>query len=314
MSAPSQDPGPAEGRTSSADRAASLTGAGQEMSALGNRVRELVGDVGEWPAPAGDVQPLRREPLEVRERILADRLAAALMHHEPGWRLPRPSTLARRYLVDVSQVDQAIEELVYRRIVRRLPNGQIYRASPAEYLLSLEAVPGLASQVDPMGQKIDARRQILRRPCPADVGQALGIPPGTSVSIVKVMWTAGRDPVGVTATYLTDEVAGFAESLAWDATPAGGIFPLMPPADFVRADATADSVLRPSGLFIEMQPPPPSVARILRLAPGQPVALVIVRFDEPGRNRPAVLTVAALRADVFRVLIQSPDAPLAANC
>jgi hypothetical protein len=29
--------------------------------------------------------------------VLADRIAAALLHHEPGWRLPRHTALARRY-------------------------------------------------------------------------------------------------------------------------------------------------------------------------------------------------------------------------
>src|SRR5271170_205569 len=44
--------------------------------------------------------------------VLADRLAAALVHHEPGWRLPRHSALARRYNVSVTEIDAAVEELV----------------------------------------------------------------------------------------------------------------------------------------------------------------------------------------------------------
>lgn len=31
--------------------------------------------------------------------LLADRIAATLVNHEPGWQLPRPSAIARRHNV-----------------------------------------------------------------------------------------------------------------------------------------------------------------------------------------------------------------------
>ncbi len=52
--------------------------------------------------------------------VLADRLAATLVHHEPGWRLPRPSALARRYNVRPAQVEQAVRELAARHLIRQL--------------------------------------------------------------------------------------------------------------------------------------------------------------------------------------------------
>jgi len=276
------------------------------MSAIGHRVLELVG---EWPATAGDHAHGDREPPVAGERILADRLAAALVNHEPGWRLPRASTLARRYRVHPSQVDHAMEDLIHRRIVRRLPNGQLYRASPAEYLLALEGVHGLVSQTDPMGREIVGHRQILHPRCPEDVGHALGIPSGLPVTLVRAMWTVDGSPAGLTATYLADRVADLAESAAWGETPAGAMSQLMPRVEN-HAEVAADSGLRPGGLFIELRPPPPSVARSLRLGPGQPATVIVVRFHDPGRLQPAALTVAALRADEFRIVIQSPDSPL----
>ena len=63
-------------------------------------------------------------------QVLADRVAAALIHHEPGWRLPRRSALARRYGVSPAEMEAAIEELAARHLLRRLPDGQVYRASP----------------------------------------------------------------------------------------------------------------------------------------------------------------------------------------
>src|SRR5689334_8026805 len=83
--------------------------------------------------------------------VLADRLAMALVHHEPGWRLPRHTVLARRYNVSAAEIDAAVEELVSRHLVRRLADGQVYRASPAEYVIGLEGISGLATRLDAMG-------------------------------------------------------------------------------------------------------------------------------------------------------------------
>src|SRR5204863_2969067 len=49
-------------------------------------------------------------------QVLADRVAAALVRHEPGWRLPRRSALARRYGVSPAEMAAAIEELSARRL------------------------------------------------------------------------------------------------------------------------------------------------------------------------------------------------------
>ena len=70
--------------------------------------------------------------------VLADRMAAALVHREPGWRLPRRSALARRYNVSLTEIDTALGDLARRSLVRRLPDGQLYRASPADYCIPLE--------------------------------------------------------------------------------------------------------------------------------------------------------------------------------
>ena len=53
--------------------------------------------------------------------VLADRIAAALVHHEPGWRLPRQTALARRYNVSPAEVDASIGATAARRSV---PDGR----------------------------------------------------------------------------------------------------------------------------------------------------------------------------------------------
>src|SRR6201996_9707997 len=81
--------------------------------------------------------------------VLADRMAAALVHREPGWQLPRRSPLARRYNVGLAEIDAAIGELTRRSLIRRLPDGQLYRSSPAEYLIPLEGIGGVGTQLPP---------------------------------------------------------------------------------------------------------------------------------------------------------------------
>src|ERR1700756_1002243 len=83
--------------------------------------------------------------------VLADRIAAPLVHREPGWRLPRRSALARRYSVSIPEIDGAIAELIRRSLIRRLPDGQLYRASQAEYLIPVEGIGGVRTTPEPPG-------------------------------------------------------------------------------------------------------------------------------------------------------------------
>ena len=256
--------------------------------------------------------------------VLANRLAAALVHHEPGWRLPRHTALARRYNVSPAEIETAVGELVRRHLIRRLADGQLYRASPAEYLIELEGVSGLSSSLDPMGGELSCRsRQVSWRRVPEDIGWALGLAASDAVCVVRFLWTAGSEPAACSTTYLPAEVARPAGVDAGGALPAVlSLLPLSAAAGPGTADTTgaaeagpASSAAagRPQALHIEMQPPPPAVARSLRLPAGQPATIVTVRFDDPADAKPVALTVAVLRSDLFRVVLQAPQAPLAAG-
>jgi DNA-binding GntR family transcriptional regulator len=247
--------------------------------------------------------------------VLADRIAAVLAHHEPGWRLPRLSALARRYSVTLTQIDAALEELAARHLIRRLPDGQVYRASPAEYLIAIDGVPRLACRADPMGWPITCRsRQVTLRPVPEDIGWALRVPPADPVGVIRMVWTAGSEPAAVSTTYLLREIASpFVDSRGGDAAATLTLLPMTAPA--VRRGPDSDGALVPVGepqaMHVEMQPPPPSVARSLRLTAGQPAALVTVRFDNRQLRRPVALTVAVFRADMFRIVVESGTPQLA---
>ena len=242
--------------------------------------------------------------------VLADRIAAALVHHEPGWRLPRHTALARRYNVSTAEIDAAVGELTSRHLVRRLPDGQLYRVSPAEYLIPIEGVPGLASRADPMGGEITCRsRQASWRQVPEDIGWALQIPPAEPVGVIRVQWAAGGEPAAFCTTYLLKEMAGpFIAAQGADAAAGPMLLPITAPSACLDPEhGEPVPVGEPRAVHVEMQPPPPSVARSLRLSAGQPAALVTVRFDDPGTRRPVALTIAVLRPDLFRIVVDSGD-------
>jgi DNA-binding GntR family transcriptional regulator len=260
--------------------------------------------------------------------VLADRLAAALVHHEPGWRLPRHTALARRYNVSPAEIESAVGELVSRHLIRRLADGQLYRASPAEYLIALEGVSGLASSLDPMGGEVACRsRQVSWRRVPEDICWALGLAASATACVVRFLWTVGGEPAAYTTTYLPAEVAAPAgadvatlpESLCLlpqpHAAQPNAAQPDAAQPDAPQTGSPAGEELpleaRPQALQIEMQPPPPAVARSLKLPAGQPATIVTIRFDDLEQSRPVALTIAVLRSDMFRVVLQSPQAPLA---
>jgi DNA-binding GntR family transcriptional regulator len=239
--------------------------------------------------------------------VLADRLAATLVHHEPGWRLPRPSALARRYNVRPAQVEQAVRELAARHLIRQLPDGQLYRASPAEYLIPVQGVPRLGAHLDPMGGEVACRkRKVSWRRVPEDIGWALGIPPADSVCAVKCHWSVNGEPAAISTTYLTAEAAGQVGGLTGDRDATMPEFELYGLADTPAQRTERPALGVPAAVHVEVQPPPSSIARGLRLGAGQPAAMITVRFDDPASGRAVALTVAALRADLFRIVVDSP--------
>jgi DNA-binding GntR family transcriptional regulator len=253
----------------------------------------LVGSGGQVPSESGGVVPAQR----AASGVLADRMAAALVHREPGWQLPRRSALARRYNVSMAEIDAAIGELTRRSLIRRLPDGQLYRASAAEYLIPLEGVGGLSTRLDPMGGEISCTaRHVSLRAAPQDVAWSLAVTEAVPVRIIRCAWAAGTEPVAISTAYVPgstlDQAA--AEPDAFEAILHA------PPA-------TGPGAVRARAVDLELSPPQPSVARSLRLAPGQPAVSVTIRFDDRAAGNPAGLTVVTLKPHYFRVVILAGD-------
>jgi UTRA domain len=276
------------------------------------------------PVAVGDGEPAHR----AAAGVLADRMAAALVHREPGWRLPRRSALARRYSVSIAEIDVAIAELARRSLIRRLPDGQLYRASPAEYLIPVEGIAGFGARLDPMGSQVTCQaRHVSQRGAPQDIAWALGLSHGTAVRIVRCVWTSDADPAAISTAYLPETMAdayagpelpsfaGLLHSIPLPGEPGD------PPAeaDDAAANGAADSadhdssappelepgVAYPAVVDLELSPPQPSVARSLRLVPGQPAITVTIRFDDPATARPVGLTVVILKPELFRVVVET---------
>ena len=229
--------------------------------------------------------------------MLADRMAAALVHREPGWRLPRRSALARRYNVSLTEIDAALDDLARRSLVRRLLDGQLYRASPADYWIPVEGAAGLGTRLDPMGAAIACQtRHVSRREAPQDIAWALRLPSGASVQVVRCVWVTEGDPAAVSTAYLNGPLAG--EDTG-------------PGQETDQEFSSFGSVLSPlpaAAVSLEMSPPQPSIARSLRLSPGQPVITVTVRFDDAATGEPAGLTVVMLKPELFRIAIDTTEA------
>ena len=210
--------------------------------------------------------------------VLADRMAAALVHREPGWKLPRRSALARRFNVSVAEIDVAVEELSRRSLLRKLPDGQLYRASPAEYQIPIEGVAGLSTTVDPMGSAIVCQaKHVSRRPAPQDICWALGLAPGAQVRVIRCLWTSGGSPVAMSTAYLPQspgsrEPAAGRVSAPQDEDGESGWLPAFdevlstPPAGPCRRGRSGRAPAnvpagRPAALNVELCPPQPSIAR-----------------------------------------------------
>jgi DNA-binding GntR family transcriptional regulator len=229
--------------------------------------------------------------------VLADRMAAALVHREPGWQLPRRSALARRYNVSMAEIDAAIMELTRRSLIRRLPDGQLYRASPAEYLIPIEGVGGLSTRLDPMGGEINCTaRHVSLRAAPQDVAWSLGVAGANPVRIVRCAWAVGAEPVAISTAY----VAAATTDAVPDEPDAFDAIMHAPPVAL-----SGTGTVHARAVDLELAPPQPSVARSLRLLPGQSAISVTIRFDDAATGNPAGLTIVTLKPQHFRVVIQS---------
>ena len=162
-------------------------------------------------------------------------------------------------------------------------------------------------------------RQTSWRRVPEDIGWALRVDPAEQVWVVHTVWADGDEPAAYVMTYLSADTAGAIPGMdpADGASEPAGIPPggeadeaagvRSPPAgDLAVVGATG----RPAALHVEMPPPQPSIPLSRRLPAGLPATKLTVLFEDPPTGRPATLTVTVLRPELFRIVVQTADAPL----
>jgi DNA-binding GntR family transcriptional regulator len=266
------------------------------------------------PGLAGDYP--RRPDVINADQVLTDRIAAALAHHQPGWTLPRQSVLARRYHVSTRQVAAAFDELAARHLIRLRPDGTACRISPAEYMFDLTGQHGLVARVEPLHGELSCKsHSVAWHPVVADISSALGVARGEPACILQKLWTVDGEPAAATTSYLADSAAepflatvNGAETDSLDA-----ILP-MPPARAATpggAPERGERLLVPHALSVEIQQPPAWAAKVLRLSADDSAIAITVRYSEPADGKAAALTMAVLRPDHFRVIIDSTVTSLA---
>lgn len=268
------------------------------MSSPAPRERPLV------PRPGGE--PAEHQGRGAALSVLAERIGASLASHEPGWRLPRVSELARRHHVGTDEVRVAVNQLIARQVVRRGPDGQLYRAGPAEYLVAIDGLSDTSAVVDPMGRELTCLSHgLASAPAPEPAARALEVEPGTELGVLRLAWAVDGAPAAVSTAYLAMP-GGQPRPLApWIAAVADrGVLPLAAPA----AELAPRGEQRPAGapgrseaVSVQLSLPPVSVGRRLRLRPGQLAILVTVLAGARSPAVPAALTVTVLRPDMFSV-------------
>jgi len=279
------------------------------------------GDPGRSGVRARDatVVELRRQRLRPERAIsvLTNRIAAALVHHEPGWQLPRLSVLARQYEATNEILTAAIDELATRGLIRQTSAGQFCRASPADYVLPISgSLQGLRARADAVAGNLSVKtRNIHVHPVRDDISCALQIASDEPAWILQLVWAVGGEPAAITVTYLAPRLA---ESVIAELDPAeadGGcaVLPLTPLAGGDMQDVAGSSWLLPRDLQAEMQQPPRWAAQAMGLSSCQRAVMITARYDDKRDGLPVALTVAALRPDLLRVTIVSSGQPVLAG-
>jgi hypothetical protein len=261
--------------------------------------------------------------------VLTNRIAAMLVHHDPGWRLPRPTVLARHYDVTTELVEAALGQLAARRLIRRLPDGRACRTSPAHYVLPLRRTQGLTAQAEAVSNDLTLGSiSVSWHPVRDEVRRALDVPAAAPVGTIQLIWTIAAEPAAATTTYTTKDLVEPLVAAAERARPdpIGAVLPLAALRyEQDECGARPAVLLVPRTLHIEVQQPPHWAARALGLSACEHAVVVTAACGEQAASRNAAgpnaagpnaasrnaaLTIAAFLPGAFRISIASSGTPL----
>jgi GntR family transcriptional regulator len=209
---------------------------------------------------------------------------------KPGGRIPSQYELARECQVSRATVQRAIERLILDDVLYYQPGKGIYVASPAERQ-RLPILQSFSQSLRALGHSVRADLLLAEQVTPSrPVSDALRLPDGVDVIMVKRLQYANDDPVILQTVFLDAE--RFQPLLERD----------------LRRESLTQAMQEVGQLYIEGS----SVAigagvanweeaRTLNIQAGNPV-LTIEEVDFDGEQQPARFSRIKLRGDRFRAV------------
>lgn len=230
----------------------------------------------------------------VRYLELADRLAAELVDHPPGSRVPSEHDISGRFGVGRAAARATLQELERRLLVRRVQGLGTFVNRRIDYVIAHDRRPSWHHTVTAAGARPRSIvREIGRHPLPADKAALLDIPAGTMARRL------------VRQSYIDDLLASWThewlpEDLVVDLDLA------------MHAVESLDEVLRQLARVepvrawcrVSLDVPPAEVLTELGIETSTPLWLVESLSRDAASGRALMCSSAWMRADAVRVVVE----------
>lgn len=242
------------------------------------------------------------KPSKARYEQVADDLHAAIKRgdYPPGSALPSQPELARKYGLNQTSINRAVQELKTKGLVR-IERG---RGAFVQEIPTVKRVRRIDKDYrrDPDGSTYaDEMRKSGLTPTaplievgavdpPPEIAELFGLPESEQVLIRRRHMFADDKPIQIAISYIPMRYAGSVD-LAMPDTGPSGIYARLADRGYGPVRFNED---------IEVQSPSPEDARFLRIAVGQPV-FVVTRTAIDDQDRPVEACVNILAAVQWRL-------------
>ncbi len=217
----------------------------------------------------------------------------------PGSGVPTERDLAEMFGTSRTTVRQAIAELVVDGRLERTQGRGTFVAPPK--LMQVRQLTSLSQDLQSQGREPGGVvLGITREPADAEVGEHLGIDPGTPIHRVERLRTASGEPIAHEIAHLTGELPNLADELE----ARGSLYRTLREAFGIELAAVED--------VVQTALADPTVASLLGVDTGLPM-LLVHRTGWDADGRAVEWTRSVFRGDRFRFVarhrMDDPPAP-----